>query len=242
MEIFNPKKYKIQIEESEKRKKIAFSFKEPDFVPINISAYGSYYSTMFGYNIKDYYTDREVMVDVFLKYIPWRFEYLKDDRTDYGITLDLGPVGEGLFFNCPIEYPDDTSPRVVPILKDENDIMKLKVPDPATNPGIQYVFAEATKTKKILEKKGVKLPFSFGFGIHPPLSAACAIMEPTTVYTMMHTSPEVVKILLEKMLDAFFKITDYMDKRFGIKNRQSIGGKCIYIGNPKSKNFCSLTN
>ena len=67
-------------------------------------------------------------------------------------------------------------------------------------------------------------------------------MEPTTVYTMMHTSPEVVKILLEKMLDAFFKITDYMDKRFGIKNRQSIGGKCIYIGNPKSKNFCSLTN
>ena len=223
MEIFNPENYKKQMEESEKRKEIAFSFREPDRVPINISVAGSYFSKMFDYNIKDYYTDREVMVDVQLKSLPWRFECLKDDRTDYGINLDLGPVYEGLFFDCPIEYPDDTSPRIVPILKDENDIMKLKVPDPATNPGIQYVFDEAEKTKKILEKKGIKLPFGFGFGIHPPLSAACAIMEPTTVYTMMYTNPEAIKLLLDKILDAFFKITDYMDKRLGIKDRQDIG-------------------
>lgn len=223
MEIFDPEKYRTQIEESRKRNEIAHSFREPDRVPVHISTGGSYFAKMFGYNIKDYYKDRETMVDVQLESLPWCFGSLKDDRTGYGVGLDLGPVGEGLFFNCPIEYPDDTSPRIVPILKDENDIMKLRVPDPENHPRIQYVFDEAEKTKKILEKKNAKIPFGFGFGIHPPLSAACAIMEPTDVYTMMYSNPDAIKILFNKMLDAFYKITDYMDRRLGVKDRQSIG-------------------
>jgi len=240
MEVFNPEKYKKQIEESLKRKQIAFSFREPDCVPINISAGGSYFAKLFGYNIKDYYTDREIMIDVQLKSLTWRFEYLKDDRTDCALFLDIGPVAEGLFFNCPVEYPHDTSPRVVPILKDEDDIVKLEIPEPSDHPKIQWLFNEVERTERMLEKKGINLPFSFDFGIHPPLSAACAIMEPATVYTMMYENPAAIKILFEKMQDAFFRIRDYMDRRLGIKDRQEIGlanDNSAFISN---KMYCEM--
>jgi uroporphyrinogen-III decarboxylase len=48
-------------------------------------------------------------------------------------------------------------------------------------------------------------------------------MDPTAVYTIMYTNPEVIKILFEKMLDAFFRIRDYLDAKLGIKNREEIG-------------------
>ena len=47
---FNPEKYKTQIEESRKRCQISARFEEPDRVPISISAGGSYFARLFGYN------------------------------------------------------------------------------------------------------------------------------------------------------------------------------------------------
>ena len=219
---FNPEKFRNKIEESKRRIDIACSFKEPDCLPIQIKVSGTYFAWMCGYNIKEYFLDREIMVDVQLKGLEWCFEHLKDDRIDYSIYLQLGIIYEGLFFDCPIEYPDNAEPRIVPKLKTEEDIDKLEVPDPATHPKIEWVFQEAEKTKRIMKKKGINLPFNFDFGIHPPLSAACAIMDPTDVYTMMYTNPQAIKKLFDKLLDAFFKIRDYMDKRLGIK-RKDIG-------------------
>ncbi len=59
-------------------------------------------------------------------------------------------------------------------------------------------------------------------GIHPPLSAACAIMSPTTVYTLIGTKPDIIKILFDKMLKAYFKLMDYREKLTGEKI-ESIG-------------------
>ena len=59
--------------EAEKRVKIACSFEEPDRVPINISEYGSYWARLFGYNIRDYYRDPELSIEVQEKGLTWRF-------------------------------------------------------------------------------------------------------------------------------------------------------------------------
>lgn len=221
--VFEPENYRKEIEASRRRRKIAFSFQEPDRVPINISVGGPYFAHLFGYSIKDYYTDREAMIDVQLKSLPWRFEVLKDDNKSYEINLDLGQVPEALFFNCPIHCSDFSTPRAVPILKSIKDIENLKVPDPSSHPKVNWVWEEAEKTRKILKKKKIKLPFSRAhFQIHPPLSAACAIMNPTDVYTLMYTEPKAIFLLFDKLFEAFCKLVDYSDKRNGLKRRDSI--------------------
>ncbi|HNQ34458.1 MAG TPA: hypothetical protein PKN80_00115 [bacterium] len=132
-------KHRVKLSESSRRKEISFSFREPDRVPIRISAAGSYYAHMFGYNIKDYYQEADVQVDTQLRGIEWRLENLKDDNTDTEIHLDIGPISEGLVFDCPIERPDGTSPRIVPILKDEHDFAELRVPDPKRLKGLEWL-------------------------------------------------------------------------------------------------------
>lgn len=212
-------KYMRHLEEAERRKQIAFSFREPDRVPINISEYGSYWSRLFGYNIRDYYTDLEVSIEVQIKGFEWRLENLKDDRTNYVLTYDLGPVAEGIYFECPIEYPDDTSPRIVHILNDVSDIDALEIPDPEDVPKVRWYYDRFEEFKALARKIGAKVPVQehARLTIHPPLSAACAIMNPTMVYTYLYTEPEAMDRLLQKMFTAFCKLIDYADRRSGVR-------------------------
>ncbi|MBI3991354.1 MAG: hypothetical protein HY350_04305 [Candidatus Omnitrophica bacterium] len=207
------------IKESEDRLKIAYSFREPDRVPIIINEYGSYWARLFGSNIRDYYTDLEVMIDVQEKGLKWRFEDLRDDRNNYILNLEYGPVQEAIVFDCPLEYPDDTSPRIVPILKDIKDIENLKIIEPENNPRIKEFLKRFEEFKKIAEKRKSIFPVQQKpyLQIHPPLSAACAIMESVHVYTYLYTEPELIKVFFDKMLKAFFMLADYFDKINGTK-------------------------
>lgn len=216
-------KFKKEIDEIEKRKKIACSFKEPDRVPIEISAGGSYYSNLFGYDIKDYYENVEVQIEVQLRALKWRFENLKDDNSSTSIGLDIGPIAEGLYFGCPIVRPKGTSPRVVDILQTERDILELKVPEPEDCSGLKWLDQQFQKFKEVAKKFGVEIKEPGPrLKIHPPLSAACALMNPAKVYLLMATEPKIIKIFFDKMLSAFFKLIDYYDKRYGTKT-ESIG-------------------
>jgi len=221
--MFNPAKYEKRIKESRKRLAITSRFEEPDRVPILISTAGSYYSRLFGYNIRDYYTDLEVQIEVQLKGLEWAYEELQDDRTSYALRCELGPLGEAILWDMPIEYPDDTSPRAVPILETESDILKLPVPEPEGHPGLKMVEERFERFKEIARKRGIKLPLGGGrVGIHPPLSCACALMEPTKVYELMATDKDLAKILFDKCFEAFCKLRDYYDKKDGRKTT-SIG-------------------
>lgn len=213
-----------RLKEIEKRVNIAYSFQEPDRVPICISEGGSYWARLFGYNIRDYYSNLEVMIEVQEKGLLWRFENLRDDRNCYVIGMDIGPVSEALMFDCPIEYPDDTSPRIVTILKSPQDIENLKIIEPEKNPKIRWFLKRFEEFKGIAEKKGTVFPVQkkLYLQIHPPLSSACAIMEPTLIYTYLYTEPEIVRVLLDKMLKAFFMLVDYFDKINGTRT-ESIG-------------------
>lgn len=219
---FNPEKYQAKIEESAKRLSVAHSFHEPDRIPILISTAGSYYSRLFGYNIRDYYTNMELQVEVQVRGLKWVFEELGDDRTGYGIYVDLGPVAEGIYFNLPIEYPDDTSPWTHHAFSGPEAIEKLKIPDPEDHPGVQRVYSLYEERKVLVEKMGLKLPVGGGFQIHPPLSAACAIFPVDEIYFCLYEEPELIQALFSKLLTAFCKLQDFRDKYFGTKTT-SIG-------------------
>lgn len=227
MEILKPeeirKKFEEDIKKSEKRKEISFSFKEPDRIPITISAGGPYYANLFGYDIKDYYENFEVQIEIQLKAINWRFEYLKDDNTGTGIWLDIGVISEGLYFDCPIERPKGTTPWIVPVIQNENDILKLKIPEPEKSNGIKYLEEMFNKFKKVAKKFGIEVNSPCKrLQIHPPLSAACAIMEATKVYQIMAEDKKLAKIFFDKMFTAFCKLIDYYDKKYNTKT-ESIG-------------------
>lgn len=214
MEHFNIEKYSGRIKESEKRFGIAREFREPDRVPIEIHCSGSLFCGMFGYNIRDFYSDWELNVEVNSKGFAWCFETLGDDRTSYSMGLELGPVSEGILFDCPIEYHDNTSPRIVPRLKSVKDIEDFKIVEPENCAALNDLYRKCEKFKEKLRNPY----FDFkGIGIHPPLSCACAIMEPALVYEYLYTEPEQMHGFFEKLMRSFFNLVDYNDKCFGTK-------------------------
>lgn len=224
------------MEESARRLKVARSFQEPDRVPVRISVGGSYFAWLQGVNIRDYYRapwegDFDLQIEVQLEGQRWCFEELGDDRTGASVWLDLGPVAEGIFFDCPIHWPDGTSPRIEPVLKNEDDIRRFveewRVPDPAEHKGVQEVYRLCERFRKRAEElglrdKGIGVPGGCGFQIHPPLSCACAIADKTTVFELMLTDKELIRRLFSKLLACFLALQDFHD-RYNRTRTEAIG-------------------
>lgn len=214
MERFSPDKYADAIKESENRLKITRSFREPDRIPVVIGCQGSFFCKLFGNNIRDFYTDWELNLEVKSRGLIWCYEVLKDDRTERIIGLELGPIAEGIYFDCLIEYPDDTSPRVLPKLKTIRDIENLKVVEPEKCAGLMDIYRKCEKLKQ--KVKGTNFYFG-GIGIHPPISCACAIMDPVLVYEYLYTEQEQMHKFFTKLMQSFFNIVDFNDRYFGTK-------------------------
>ncbi|HUU54269.1 MAG TPA: hypothetical protein VMY87_05050, partial [Armatimonadota bacterium] len=122
---FDPDRYRDRIAQSERRLAIAYSFQEPDQVPVLIPLGGSFFCDLFGYNIAEYYQRRDLNLEVQLKGLQWSYEELQDDRTGFGIGLDIGPRAEGLLFGGELVQPDGTSPWVRPIIHEPADVERL---------------------------------------------------------------------------------------------------------------------
>jgi len=216
-------KYRDRIEESRRRIEITARFEEPDRVPITISEGGSYYCWLFGHDISEYYQDVGLQIEVQLKGLEWAYEELRDDRTARGLHADLGPLGEGLLWDCDIERPAGTSPWIVPRVRSLKDIERLPVPDPASARGINWAMQQHERMKELARQQGLNLGVGGGVGIHPPLSAACALAPAHLVYEWMYTAPDHIRLYFDKLLEAFFRLTEFNDRQFGVKERRSIG-------------------
>ena len=220
--VFDIERYRARIEASEQRLRAARSFREPDQVPVSISVGGSFFCGLAGRDIAEYYQSRELSLEVQLRGLEWVWEELRDDRTEAGLYLDVGPVQEALVFGAEIVRPEGTSPWGRHCLTDLADIDDLEVPDPATNAGVQWVYEELEKLRELARRRNVRLPVSGGLTIHPPLSAACALAGPERIYAWMYEAPEAVKRLFDKLFLAFCLLIDYREAVEGSR-RRSIG-------------------
>lgn len=199
-------KYEADRQERRARLDCAKRFEEPDRVPVCFGIGGSYYCWLQGVSISDYYADPEMQVGVQLGGIEWEYEYLRADSSELdSIRYDGGPVGEAVVFGAEVQRPDGTSPRIVHCCESLDDVLKLRVPRPEDNPRLKEYIAHAEKHAATARKMGVKVHVEVPrtVGIHPPLSALCALMDPTQVYAAMYTDPGKLRAALDLMYEAF---------------------------------------
>ncbi len=205
-------KYGSRIEASRRRRAATFAFEEGDRVTTNVSAGGSYFCYLFGVDIGDYYQDIDLQIETQAKGMRWWLEHCPDDRTHFGLGLDLGPVGEALASDLPIQRPKGTSPWIVRCIEDAADVERLTWPPPKDDPRVQVALGLGEEFRQRAEGLDLGLPVGgVGIGIHPPLSCACALAEPAWVYEMMLTEPRVTEALFGKCYQAFCDIRDYLD-------------------------------
>ncbi len=219
---FDPDRHRDRIQRSRRRLALARSFQQPDQVPVLISVGGSFFCHLFGHNIAEYYQRRDLNLQVQLEGLRWAYEELQDDRTDCGLTLDIGPRAEALAFDAETVQPDDTSPWIRPLLTDPSDVERLQVPDPANTPGVQWYYRELQHLRDLARDRGINLPVSGDLNIHPPLSAACALAGPDRIYQWMYEAPDLIRQLFVKLLQTFCLLADYHDQLAG-RPRTSIG-------------------
>jgi uroporphyrinogen-III decarboxylase len=220
--VFDPSRYEDRMAEARRRFEMVARFEEPDRIPIRISTSGSYFCRLFGYNIRDYYSDPEIQIGIQMKALEWTFDELGDDRTGYGLHLEFGPIGEAIIFDMEVVRPDDTSPWIVHKIQTLEDIDRLEVVDPQDNPRVHEAERQIADFQERVKRRGINLPAGGGIGIHPPLSCACALAEPALIYEWMIAAPEQVTKLFDKCLDAFCRLLDYQDRKAG-RRRKSIG-------------------
>jgi len=219
----NLEDYRERIEASQERLAETRRFQEPDRVPISISVGGSFFCTLVGVDIADYYQDLDLQIDVQLAGQRWCFEELQDDRTGYSLHLDGGPIAEGLLFGLEIVRPGGTSPWAVRGLHTAEDLERLEVPDPARSPGVQEHYELVEQFRHRVQQRGLDVPVGGGFGIHPPLSCATAIAEPDLVYELMLERPDAIQRFFDKLLAAFMACVEYGCARNGAALPRSIG-------------------
>ncbi len=219
---FDIGKYADRIEESRRRLEVTRRFQEPDRVPINITVGGPFFAHLLGYNIRDYYLDMNLMIEIQVGGVRWRFEELGDDITGFNIYLDLGTAGEAAIFDCDLMYPDDNTPAIVRKYETIEDLERIEILDPETHPRIQEIYRKYEELRERVERTGLNYPVTGGVGMHPPLSALCGIMDVDKVYTYMCVEPERMKKIFAKFVEIFCRVVDYNDKYFGMK-RASLG-------------------
>jgi uroporphyrinogen-III decarboxylase len=204
--------YEADRRERTQRRERAARFEEPDRIPVCFGIGGSYHCWLQGVNISEYYAQPELQVEVQLAGIQWEYEYLRADScTRDSVGYEGGPVGEAIVFGAEVQRPDGTSPRIVHCCESLEDVLRLRVPRPEDNPRLKEHIAQAERFVAAAHKIGAKLQCGVPktVGIHPPLSALCALMDPTEVYAAMYTEPERLRAALDRMFEAFVTYREY---------------------------------
>ncbi|MEM2941126.1 MAG: uroporphyrinogen decarboxylase family protein [Thermoproteota archaeon] len=213
MEPLDYPRYLKLVEENRKRVEKASEFKEPDRVPVNIGVGGPYYAEVFGYNFAEYYNNLTVMLDVQIKGIKWRLNWLGDDLATIGVQFDQGVIAEGIVFDCKVEMPDERSPLrspwTIPKIKSLEDIDNLEVPDPRGHKGINAYYDRLKEFKELVRKNYGDLPVSGILQIHPPVSAAGSLMGPERLYSWLYKHPNEMHRFFKKLEETFKVLQDY---------------------------------
>jgi uroporphyrinogen-III decarboxylase len=193
------------------RLRFAGRFQEGDRVPVCFSVGGSYFCSLFGYDIREYYSNPELQVEIQLKGIEWEYETLKADSCDReSMGYDPGPIQEAVVFGAEIERHPGTSPRITHMIGSLDEGLTLEFPRPEDNPRLKAEIAKSERFAAAARKMGVKIPVNGmdTVSIHPPLSCLCAILDPAIVYEAVYEEPEKLKRVLDRCYEAFIAYSD----------------------------------
>jgi len=185
----------------------------------------------FGINIIDYFSNDQLWLEANLKAINTFPEviFLPGFWSEYGMCTEPSAFGSKCIF-----YKNEF-PFAEKILLDENDIDKIKKPDPATDGLLPFMLNRLKLAEKEIIKNGHNIRFSVSRG---PLNVASFLMGTTEFLTgcMMH--PEKIHKLLRIITDFLIEWHELQRKTFpsidGILILDDIVG---FIGTEEFKEF-----
>jgi hypothetical protein len=143
---------------------------------------------------------------------------------DYGLPNIKPNQGIGVIaaaFGCEYTVNDEADPWIKSIIREENadDVYKLEIPNPETNPGFQKVW------KRIESLQGLSAMPLRMVNVPSPLVSASMIWDYTSFIEATLVCPDEVHALLEKVTEATIIYIKEQFKR--IKNLFSVGHESI---------------
>ena len=221
--------------------RIAAAFKEADRIPSAFSIGGSYYCGMYGLDIRDYYANPEMQLEVQMKGIQWEYTELRADScTKQSIGYECGPIQEAVVFGATIERPAGTSPRIVHMFANIDEALAgLKFPPVGQNERLKKEKGKALVFQETARKAGVKMPVDLmqTVAIHPPLSCLCALLDPAEVYSAMFEEPEKLKKALDICFQAYIEYTDPWIGKAPVEGVYLADDNCCFISADSFREF-----
>ncbi|HLE50899.1 MAG TPA: uroporphyrinogen decarboxylase family protein [Anaerolineales bacterium] len=163
--------------------------------PFVFSPDANFYARLFGYSLKEVFTDATTYICFTLEQMVWNYENLHHDGSASKTILinQLGFFAPSLFGMMPT-YADDAVPWIKgPVISDKASFARLKQPDFYTSglsPLVHKMYAEASdllpKDFQVEFTTWLTGPFSLLFHLRSPVDLAMDLMDdPPFVHDMM---------------------------------------------------------
>lgn len=185
----------------------------------------------FGINIIDYFTNDQLWLEANLKAINTFPEviFLPGFWSEYGMCTEPSAFGSKcIFYKNEFPFADK-------IIFSEDDIDKIKKPDPSTDGLLPFMLNRLKLSEKEIQKNGHNIRFSVSRG---PLNIASFIMGTTEFLTGCMMYPEKIHKLLRLITDFLLEWHELQRKTFpsidGILILDDIVG---FIGTEEFKEF-----
>ncbi|MGB9677380.1 MAG: uroporphyrinogen decarboxylase family protein [Candidatus Ratteibacteria bacterium] len=166
------------------------------------------------YTWKEFFENPDVRWEVELNFQKWvRFNVLQDSQMGYpenewnGINICYQNCDEAMYFGCPLVYPENDMPFILPILKDDKrKLYKMKLPDVFENPVYKialehYYYLEEKRKNYDFEDIPVGKTSIFGSGTDGPLTVACNLRGANEIMTDFYEDPQYIHDLLSFITD-----------------------------------------
>lgn len=174
-----------------------------DYQPYSLQAPEPAMAEIFGYTTSQFASDFEVTKDV-----------LKRQREEFGLNsfnIGLGLKAMGAALGSKLFVPEHGIDYVEEhVLKNFDDLDKLTVPDPYTNPVLSKILKRAIMIKETFPD------LSMSTSVAGPLTTAIAIRPVEQLLRDTRKRPEDVHRLLQLTVDCSLKWFEVFNKEFGV--------------------------
>lgn len=146
----------------------------------------------------------------------WKAYQAMLERTDW-LLDDLIPslhpyTGTEIFaaaFGCEVEYPDDTMPFALPMVRQAKDVASIKLPS-LDHPQLALIFDIADELQRRAPEALMQLP-----DIQSPMDIAALIWDKSDLYCAMIVEPQAVHDLVELTRELLTAFLDEWFRRYG---------------------------
>jgi hypothetical protein len=122
-----------EIEKSRQRMQARYEFRSSDRVPVLCNFGRSTFMTVFGIDFKEFHKDAETQYYWWLQFAKYRIENIPEDyctSTTISIAPNFENARDSHAFGGEVAWLDNIPARVIPTLKNVEDIERFEIPEP----------------------------------------------------------------------------------------------------------------